>query len=138
MNVTRLTMLVALLRNVEEKSFSLVGWTGRNECGTTACAVGHAAQSPEFNAVGLSATSSGQPRYEGMGKRGTGQWTGWAATEQFFDLSEETAGNLFYSEQYPAYDETTTVDVIGRINLLLTKGEQEFNRLVKEELGTRE
>lgn len=101
MNVERLTKMAELLDKVsaEHKPFNLGYWSHKaevledfelketarasgltvsevHECGTVACAVGHACQDNWFNEQGLTATESGCPSY--------GEVSSWGAVAVFF------------------------------------------------------
>ena len=53
MNKERLKHLVTILQGVNPALFNLRDWVNNKECGTICCALGWAAQDPEFNKQGL-------------------------------------------------------------------------------------
>jgi hypothetical protein len=113
MNRERLQQMVTMLRELPEEQFDLADW----QCGTTACAVGHACLHPWFNDQGLMllveiGDDAPSPSYQGS--------FGWSAVEEFFDLSAVDAEYLFYRFNYPNWgDFTTAADVADRIELRL-------------------
>jgi len=165
MNRERLSRLADLLDQIHarELPFNLKGWGGfvmedgdvlenlntRNMvhvCGTTACACGHAALDPWFQAQGLylvawrSDSDSALPvsSVEDLNTLLTrakdNDWPdlsfsiqyqdnegrlsiGWYAIEAFFDIGDETANFLFAEESY--VNRATAADVADRIRGLL-------------------
>lgn len=111
MNIDRLQHLITVLEKVPPHHFDMVNWT----CGSSACALGWAAQDREFKAQGLillSNTVGHIPTYSDD--------LGFAAAQGFFGLTPQQAYHLF-SINY--YDQSafsiTPQDVINRIQELL-------------------
>jgi hypothetical protein len=80
-------------------------------CGTAACACGHAAMMPEFQAEGFKLLADmsdcqGVPYFEGE--------IGWRAVEKFFGLENSEASDLF-SQSAHSYEGTTPFEVAQRI-----------------------
>ena len=111
MNKERLTKLAEHLRTVSPENFNMENW----QCGTAACAVGHACMIPEFNSQGLTLTSGGSPTVPSY-ERDTGWSIGWTAVRDFFDLGAE-AMELFAFESYQAAP--TADEVADRIMRLV-------------------
>ena len=134
MNIERLTKLAELLDKVaeERKPFNLSMWVrssteltdmdlgdtaaasgltkegvANHECGTVACAVGHACLDPWFNEQGLTANAGGQPMY--------GKDNSWDAVAAFFEIERELAILLFDYANYDEEAETTAAEVAYRI-----------------------
>lgn len=110
MNKERLSQMVTMLRNLPEESdleFHLADWN----CGTSACAVGHACLNPVFNEQGLKGTAWGAPRFNG--------YTSWDAVHRFFCLSTEDARHLFSDDRYPKGGGTTANQVADRIEAFI-------------------
>jgi len=91
--------------------FHLRAWN----CGTTACAVGHACLNPVFQKQGLRfGLRHGNPIYD--------EYDSWYAVERFFGLSERQATYLFYDEEYPDQGkDTTAAEVADRIESFLAE-----------------
>jgi hypothetical protein len=115
MNRERLQQMVTMLRGLPpegEVGFCLEVWN----CGTSACAVGHACVRPEFIEQGLIWDGDRRdPVFEGR--------AGWAAVERFFDLEALKAEHLFADWRYPTGGETTADQVADRIELFLQSAE---------------
>lgn len=114
MNRERLQQMVTMLRELPEDvtpKFHLRVWN----CGTTACAVGHACLYPPFKEQGLAWSEYwGTPTFNG--------WESWGAVTTFFCLSNDQAEHLFYDASYPEDAENTTaLDVADRIEKLMTE-----------------
>ncbi len=98
----RLTTLANYLDTIEEEDFYLGSWKcmkrfNNPECGTKACAIGHACDIPEFKEAGLSLRlvpdfNYKVPVYEGQ--------ENWRAVEAFFDMTDEDTQELFYWTGY--------------------------------------
>jgi len=132
MNIERLTRLAELLETpstlrplaVMDVGFDLTTWyregpdyddgiESYNECGTTACAVGHACLDVWFNAQGL-VRDGGIPQFEDN--------SGWDAVAEFFEIDDGyTPGWLFLSDSYQG--EATRFDVASRIREALALGD---------------
>jgi hypothetical protein len=82
-------------------------------CGTAACACGHAAMMPEFQAEGLKlladcCDNQAVPYFDGL--------TGWLAVQKFFDLEDHEATELFTKSAYVFSDQAgEAADVAKRI-----------------------
>ncbi len=123
-----ITLRNHLLNNVQDSKFYLEYWIGNNDtpwdgemnlsCGTTACAMGHAALIPEFQALGLSlkrvSRNGGTVTYDGM--------TQFSAVACFLDISIREADYLFNPEDYLNDARTTRMEVIDRIDYFLQNG----------------
>ncbi|SDR37246.1 hypothetical protein SAMN05443245_5201 [Paraburkholderia fungorum] len=112
MHRERLEQMVTMLRGLPvdaEPKFHLRTWN----CGTTACAVGHACFYQPLIDQGLRWNSMDRvPEFEGE--------ESWDAVRGFFGLGREDAEYLFYDECYPSYGEfTTAIDVADRIEQLI-------------------
>lgn len=69
-------------------------------CGTSACAVGHAALDPWFNDQGLGLDRNGRPYYTFVDESGFHSELGWDAVASFFGLDLDTTHDLFMEEFY--------------------------------------
>jgi hypothetical protein len=111
MNRERLQQMVTMLRGLPlegEVAFNLETWN----CGTSACAVGHACLNPVFEDQGLQWDAIlFDPVYEGS--------CGWSAVEQFFDISAPKAEWLFADWRYPTGGDTSPDEVASRIESFL-------------------
>jgi len=115
-NIERLKHLVTILRAVPPERFDMGYW----ECGTVACAVGHACHDPQFRKEGLHlAKVDGFSQLRPVLDLGV-RLDGWEAVEGFFGLIEPQAYSLFslhaYESNFP-----TTDDVIARIEALIAE-----------------
>ena len=104
MHTGRLLVLVETLRNIPSKKFNFASWVGgwnwrlsqlenikellNPECGTTACALGHACVIPAFMELGLGLDRQGEPIFDGR--------YGTDAAALFFDISKTEAFFLFH------------------------------------------
>ena len=77
------------------------------DCGTVACAVGHACLMPEFNKMGLKFDEDYSPVYR--------EHEQWEAVKAFFDIDEFQSNNLFRSHHYDE-DVITPLMVAEKIN----------------------
>jgi hypothetical protein len=114
MNRERLEQMVAMLRELPPETFNLTNW----QCGTTACAVGHACLNPVFKEQGLNLRideNGVTPAFEGA--------LGWFAVEKFFGLNEERANHFFHRWEYPNLGKTTAAEVADRIESFLQNAE---------------
>jgi len=111
-NIERLKHLVTILRAVPPERFDMGYW----ECGTVACAVGHACHDPQFQAEGLHlARVAGFATLRPALNRGQ---NGWPAVMTFFGLNLDQALYLFSMSDYESAF-LTTDDVIARIEALI-------------------
>lgn len=122
MHRERLQQMVTMLRGLPEEKrerFNLVEW----DCGTSACAVGHACCDPVFMSQGLTLgrywDDGGYPVFEGK--------EGWCAVRKFFDLSAGVADLLFSSNSYEAEGDTTPGQVATRIESFLAEHAETCN-----------
>ena len=130
----RLTRLAELLDRVPHSapvSFDLSSWAMKSDCGTTACACGHAALDPWFQSQGfylkddlgkkiLTVADLGKvTQYPDITYDG---FTDWDAVEVFFDLLEDHCEHLFAGWRYEGV--ATPADVASRIReyLALDRG----------------
>lgn len=110
MNKDRLIRLAALLlRNATNKKgvkFDLQDWGSSTDghkkldCGTTACAVGLACISGEFEKDGLTINMDLAIENNVINPRYKENW-GWSAVIDFFSIDSPTAEKLFMSSKYP-------------------------------------
>lgn len=128
MNTKRLKTLADHLRTVNRRHFHLDNW----KCGTTACAVGHACDIPEFREAGLRLASreaglrlarcdelcSLIPVY-GDNEEEIEDF-GWGAVGRFFDLNDKQSAYLFDGYQYE--DNARPADVADRIDQFIAAG----------------
>lgn len=130
MNRERMTILRDHLRdNVKDEKFNLATWAGNDNCpwagkqdlscGTTACAMGHAVTIPSFQELGLRlepfqskyATQFGRIAFDGK--------FDFDAAAAFMDISLEEAEYLFDPGQYPNDEDTSRLEVVGRLTEVL-------------------
>lgn len=121
MNTQRLQHLITVLEAVPVDHFDLTNW----KCGTSACAVGWACQSPAFNAEGFTlklsgSGHSGEPVLT-LPDSQQDSPTGFDAVEIFFGLTGDQAYRLFMPDGYydAGIDDPKPADVIDRIRKLL-------------------
>ena len=111
MHKERLEQMVVVLRSLPPEKFDISDW----QCGTSACAVGHACTSPVFKEQGLGL------RYDFDGITPTyGVHYGWSAVEEFFELGMRDAEHLFYVSEYSNRALTKPSEVADRIEAFLT------------------
>lgn len=137
MHVERLNMLSNLLKTANPNHFDLGDWVDTPwstdealaipngdlrqrviECDTTACAVGLACMTPEFQAQGLNYKwdtaclhSALSPTFEGE--------ESWTAVCNFFEIDRPTADRLFSHHEYADGRETEPSQVAERIDALV-------------------
>ncbi len=92
----RLLVLAEFLEKLPDTSFDYSQWVGRNECGTTACALGHACRMPEFNDLGLRLATDLSPSDWCFGDPACGEDFGAAAAQRPFMIHLYEAQFLFY------------------------------------------
>ena len=88
-DVEALLKVVEILEATPDKAVDLQSWT----CGTTACAIGHAANHPWFAERGLKLNRLGSPVFHQVNE----EMISWDAVEEFFDLT----GYAFRARSYP-------------------------------------
>ena len=114
MNKARLLKLADLLeadaKNPYGVRFNLRDWgkaedkTPTVDCGTTACAIGLACLSPEFQAEGLSFDTYFDEDESNWGMRPKyGPRDSWGAVEDFFELSHRESYRLFRRSAYEVF-----------------------------------
>lgn len=124
----RLQILVDYLKTIPDRKFDLASWantnkwhvdnklqnlTDFNECGTVACACGHAATIPEFNALGFKMQDDLTFVYEVDGRN---QYS-WHAVKTLFGLGRESVHHLFNEDRY---SRGSRDDVIERMENFIT------------------
>lgn len=116
MHVDRIQKSIETLKKVHEnkKKFDMrswcSGWSFPNDCNTAACAFGWIARSKWAKELGLELNSL--PQYEGE--------FGYAACVKFYDIEPGIAISLFAEQSYPRNKEVTPLDVVRRLEVLLT------------------
>lgn len=116
MHVERLTKLAELLERPLPKGAPKFDMSTWYQCGTRACAAGHAALDPWFRRRGLKLVKLNDPRathepsYEGK--------TGFDALALFFDLDAEAADEIFMTHDVG----NSRRDVARRIRRLIREG----------------
>ena len=127
----RLTETVRVIEGTEDAGFNMMSWfdqvtfgPGDDVCGTTACAVGCAAQDPWFNERGL--TLEKNPNYKGKDIMVTLTFLDlhhFDAVMAFYGLNEQEVDYLFTNEAYEDADiKPTRVAVIARIQDFILRG----------------
>lgn len=120
-NLDRVHRLIEILERVQEKNapFNMVSWFEDDEsphdCGTAACAMGHACRDPQFQEQGL---TIGQEHQGYLGAHPS--FAGYAALEaceKFFGFSYGEADYIFYDQDSGKHE--TPADVIERISRVL-------------------
>lgn len=113
MNRERLEHLKEILAKVPEDEFDMDHWTPaeaeRYDCGTACCALGWAAQDPQFNDEGLSIVGC-WIEYNDAHDMKAGMW--------FFELNYEKASHIFLPSRY-VNTSVTPQDVISHIDDVL-------------------
>lgn len=120
MNIKRLKTLANYLLTINPKTFDLSEWS----CGTTACAIGHAANIPEFKNAGFTLNFADDMRdtYPILINPIIGEAISrhWDAVEDFFDITEIESKHLFMDSAYGCeYDVIQPSDVSDRIFKLI-------------------
>lgn len=133
MNEQRLREGIRVLHNVHEDQFEICVWRSkRSSCGYIACAIGHMAMDPWFNAQGL--TLGDGSEFKGHvitlpfvnGEEGGNATNRYALLADFFGISLQECFWLFSPEHY--VEETATpTDVIERIIKLLANPNRTTN-----------
>ncbi len=139
--IERLNQLVRVLREVrdEKRLFSLFTWVTTDltlldikfpegACGTVSCAVGWAAQDPWFRRRGFSLGKNYVGRIYPQYKSHKEIEFEWDAVEAFFNITNNTAYDLFSETEYP-YDYTIET-VIERVETYIaeTYGEEALRK----------
>ena len=133
MHLRRLEQALRVLQTVKERKFSISFWyrnleglldsmpwreQERKPCGFVACAVGHMALDPWFNAEGLTLEEVSGSRNSDLfifGKYWTRPYEGLG---RFFDIPPDEARQLFSGMTYTGFDPTVR-EVIARIEAFL-------------------
>ena len=141
--INRLSVLAAHLKNVSNKKFNLGYWVGHeynyertsnveivkavcdHSCGTTACALGHAASIPSFRRAGLKYFVE----YDGADILYKNSHN-FVAGEHFFNISLEDSRYLFSPDEYNNGRKGKSY-VIRRIEALIRKSEKELSKFSK-------
>lgn len=116
MNIARMKHLASILAPVPVEQFNLNGW----KCGTTACAMGHAAQDPVFNEQGFflkAGRFAGQVVLEPAYSNGVHVLEAFDGICAFFEISRQEAHRLFTEDAYP--EKATPQDVVARIQRMI-------------------
>jgi hypothetical protein len=117
MHIERMNHLAAILEPVQPSVFHLGVW----KCGTTACAIGHAAQDPVFKEQGFGLMETewlqNPDLPEPVLRTENGVLEAWEAICAFFLISRQEAHRLFTEEAYPA--NATPQDVVARIRRMV-------------------
>lgn len=94
MNKQRLRILAEIVEAVPQKQLDMWGWVYDDECGTVACAAGHACLSPRLRGLTLQKqyVHTRQPSYKNH--------RGWPALHMYFDLTPEEADYIFDPSAY--------------------------------------
>lgn len=116
MHTERLRELAeVVLPPVAEEEFDLARW----KCGTVACAIGHAASYPPFNAQGFTLEKSNHVWSEDLlpvfAISDTGKSYGWDAVCDFFRINDVDASWLFSIASYDEDKPITKQMVIDRV-----------------------
>lgn len=108
--IDRLLRLADHLEAVPPERFNLGEW--ESECGTVACAIGHACRIPEFQAAGLALLPGDQwdEPYPAFG-----DYAGFNAAASFFGIEDLDALHLFDPDEYEDDDATQASAVVARI-----------------------
>lgn len=119
MHIERWQHGIAILREVtrEHKPFYLGFWVASEatpyDCDTAACAVGWMARYPWMQDQGLS-LRDGEPLFMGL--------RSFRALTIFFEISDDEAGHVFLTKDYPCYGwEITAAMVADRMQDMLNK-----------------
>lgn len=105
MNKDRLLTLANWLDRVDPERFCMSTWASKHECGTTACAMGHACDVPEFKALGLklmwnqtAGVSFDTAHVVFPDSNGGAARIDMSAAKALFDINDTQAEYLFASE----------------------------------------
>jgi hypothetical protein len=114
----RLMRLVDILATTNARNFNLGSW----DCGTTACAVGHAARDPVLQDEGLIAVNG--PIFGHISRSCTiryKEYTGMSAASSFFGVGYLDANYLFSPLEYRVEDQQRPSVVRRRIEAYLKR-----------------
>lgn len=98
MRADRLLRLADWLDRVDPERFYMCTWAQKDECGTTACAMGHACDIPEFKALGLRLDWSQRVAHVSFPGPTDTRVVDMSAAQRLFDIEEVQAMYLFASE----------------------------------------
>jgi hypothetical protein len=127
MNIERLLRLADYLETVNPETFNMRTWGSRNECGTTACAMGHACDIPEFKELGLKLVwpelDHHTAQIEFPCPRRNITRVGIGAAQAFFDLDSEQACFLFAGQTDAGFnrEDETPLQVVARLRTFVEK-----------------
>lgn len=110
MNRKRLRILEQYLRRIPRNKFDISSYV--SECGTTACAIGHAYNIPSFKRDGFEPRNGSFPGFGGL--------LGTSAIGKFFELDKQSVYSLFMPSGYN-FCSITPIKVANKINTLLKK-----------------
>lgn len=110
MNKERLLRLADHLDAIDPIKFDLTDW----RCGTTACAIGHACDIPEFKEAGLKLAGVSYDSYPYADPCFLRE-CGWDAVVSFFDINYDDAEYLFEETAYDPVDKCNPKAVSNRI-----------------------
>lgn len=117
MNIIALALLAQHLDTVDESRFCLHTW----DCGTTACAIGHAVNVPYIRDSGFQMRPT--PARADVREPWFCGEVGWPAVMQFFDLTRDQAVELFWfagdGYSHGALAKTKAKDVAAKIRKFL-------------------
>ena len=121
MNVERLTRLHALVSGISPAVLNMETWLGQGGCGTTACAVGWAAQDPWFKAQGLELVDAKWSGPRTFYRPVFGGKENMAAAALLFDLDPDITDTLFGDMAYDDSEEAEDIksDLLTRITMVL-------------------
>lgn len=113
MNKERLGKLADFLVELVENGnkFNMAWWISRDECGTTACALGWAASIPEFIDLGLRVTDADYIEYNGVFNI--------EAAMEFFEMDYYEASDIFYGYGLKHGCKSTKEEVVEYIRNLI-------------------
>ena len=115
MNRKRLRILQRRLESVVEKNYAQTRYYCKDECGTSACALGHACLIPSFQRDGLVLGRKSIPKLRRT------SLVGEDAAAVFFGISRDTAYSIF------GYGVCTAKRKAKQIGRLLSMGEDKFS-----------
>lgn len=115
--VTWLELVVEVLERIPDGVFKMTDWFTQNDCGTQACAIGHCAMTPLFNAWGLTLVEQDDyfnPCYTCEDGYCTYSFS---AVQDFFLINYDLARYLFNPSRYD--DIYSIVEVKTRIQSVI-------------------
>jgi hypothetical protein len=115
-HAARLLRLAKILRKVKPEEFDIYKW----ECGTAACALGHACRDPYFRRLGLSLDNRPlfvTPMFRFKGDR----YRGSRAGAKFFGITDNESQKLFLPSGYAGSRPVTPKRVAAKIERLVKR-----------------